>query len=114
MLFRSQKLYRPLVENLDIGPKGIGFIDVTHEERSQQSHEEGEVIVGLFHRALKNRYMDSDGIERDMTIDDIMVVAFYNAQVNYLKKGAPSARGHDRPVRGTTSTGRFDIDDHIL
>ena len=86
----QQKLYRPLDENLDIAPKGIGFIDVNHEGRSQQSDEEGEVIVGLFHRALKNHYTDSDGIERDMTMDDIMFVVFYNAQVNYLKRALPA------------------------
>jgi superfamily I DNA and/or RNA helicase len=85
----QQKLYRPLDENLGIGSEGIGFIDVSHEGRSQRSDEEGEVISGLFHRALKNRYIDSNGIERDMTMDDIMIVAPYNAQVNYLKKVLP-------------------------
>ena len=38
-----------------------------------------------------------------MTIDDVLVVAPYNAQVNLLKIG-PAARGagrHDRQVPGT-------------
>ena len=44
----------------------------------------------IFASALGQRYTDRDGVEHPMTLDNILVVAPYNMQVNLLKRMLPA------------------------
>jgi len=65
---------------------GIKFIEVTHDNCSQSSEDEAQIVLDLYEDLLGCRYVDRDGVEHDMTSDDVMVVAPYNAQVNLIKE----------------------------
>src|SRR6202000_3573087 len=73
----------------DIRSKGLRFIEVEHEGCSQKSEEEGAVIVKLFEDLLRHEYSLKRDVKQAMTIKDILVVAPYNVQVNYLKSILP-------------------------
>ena len=84
-----QRLESPLDERLNIPSEGIGFVEVDHEGCRQQSYEESEVIKAHFDQALQRRYTNKEGVTKKIEIEDIVVVAPYNAQVNYLKAELP-------------------------
>ena len=72
---------------------GIILLDAKHKEISRQkSVEEGEIIKKLFKKIIGSTFIDEtkrEKIERKITIEDILVVAPYNVQVNYLKSILP-------------------------
>lgn len=68
---------------------GIKYVPVIHDGCSQRSEEEAAVVKGLFENLLTQRYRTGDGEERSIGINDILVVAPYNMQVNLLKKRLP-------------------------
>lgn len=47
------------------------------------------MVKELFHSVLAQAYVDKDGSRNAMAIDNILVVAPYNAQVNLLKSVLP-------------------------
>lgn len=70
---------------------GLRFVPVPHQANSSESAEEVRVVVGLVERLLAEtpRWVDASGAERPLTLDDILVVAPYNAQVQALAKALP-------------------------
>jgi uncharacterized protein len=62
---------------------------VQHDACSQRSQEEAALVVELVESLLLQRYRDKSGHVHPMTLDDILVVAPYNMQVNLLKKLLP-------------------------
>jgi uncharacterized protein len=70
-------------------PAGIRYIPIEHDACSQRSHEEAELVLALVNSLLQQRYRDKKNQERPMTLNDILVVAPYNMQVNLLKKVLP-------------------------
>lgn len=70
-------------------PTGISFLPVTHDGCSQRSEEEAIVVKALVENLLTQSYQDKKGIVHRMTIDDILIVAPYNMQVNLLKRTLP-------------------------
>ena len=70
-------------------PSGIVFAQVEHVGCSQKSAEEAELIRSLYENALTQRFTDKDGVEHAVTMDNILVVAPYNMQVNHLKETLP-------------------------
>jgi predicted RecB family nuclease len=70
-------------------PAGIRYIPIEHDGCSQRSQEEAELVLELMNSLLKQRYCDKQGTQHDMTLNDILVVAPYNMQVNLLKKILP-------------------------
>ncbi|MFL9906802.1 TM0106 family RecB-like putative nuclease [Paraburkholderia sp. RL17-337-BIB-A] len=71
-------------------PTGIQFVPVVHDGCSQDSEEEAKVILQLFNSLLKQKFRDKDGVERRMSVDDILVVAPFNVQVNRLRATLPT------------------------
>lgn len=69
--------------------EGIQFVEVDHQGCSQKSEEEGAVIAEIYGSLLKQQFCTEDGASAPMTVDDILVVAPYNVQVNYLKTILP-------------------------
>ena len=55
-----------------------------HKDNSQKSEEEGEVILKLFKEIIGRDFTDVNNKTRKLTVEDILVISPYNAQVNYL------------------------------
>lgn len=69
---------------------GVLHVPVAHEGCRQASREEAEEVERLLERLLKGGYRDEDGRERPLTLEDVLIVAPYNLQVNLLKERLPS------------------------
>lgn len=64
---------------------GVAFIPVEHAGRAQGSEEEVKVIAGLVNELLASRATVEGKPARQMTLDDILIVAPFNMQVRALK-----------------------------
>ncbi|MGI8402712.1 MAG: TM0106 family RecB-like putative nuclease [Gemmatimonadaceae bacterium] len=72
-----------------IAPSGIRFVDVAHSGCAQRSDEEATAIQATYQSLLAQKWKDSKGVVRDMRVDDILVLAPFNMQVNLLKTVLP-------------------------
>jgi predicted RecB family nuclease len=70
-------------------PTGVRYLPIEHDACSQRSLEEAELVLSLVNSLLEQRYRDKTGAEHLMTLDDILIVAPYNMQVNLLKQVLP-------------------------
>jgi uncharacterized protein len=70
-------------------PTGIQYIPVDHDGCAQDSAEEAEIIRELYDNLLDQEYVGKDGETYPMQMDNILVVAPYNMQVNRLKSILP-------------------------
>lgn len=70
-------------------PTGIRYIPVEHDACSQRSEEEAVVVRDLVNNLLTQRYRNGKGNVHAITLQDILVVAPYNMQVNLLKRTLP-------------------------
>lgn len=77
-------------EGTELPAAGISFVELEHEGNSQSSPEEVEQLAAVFGALLGRRFVDREGRARAMTLDDLLVVAPYNAQVNRLKERLPA------------------------
>lgn len=68
---------------------GIRYVPIEHDACSQRSQEEADLVVELINSLLKQRYRDKNGQAHPMTLNDILVVAPYNMQVNLLRQVLP-------------------------
>ena len=75
--------------NTWLRPAGIVHAAIDHEGCSQRSEPEAALAADIVASALQQRYTDKAGVEHPMTLDNILVVAPYNVQVNLLKKTLP-------------------------
>jgi uncharacterized protein len=89
----SHNVNQVLVLNKDalptILPSGIRYIPIEHDACSQRSREEATLIGELVNNLLKQCYQDKKGRIPPMTLDNILIVAPYNMQVNLLKSILP-------------------------
>ncbi|HTM58404.1 MAG TPA: TM0106 family RecB-like putative nuclease [Candidatus Udaeobacter sp.] len=62
---------------------GLWFLPVEHDANQSASREEVEVVAALIDRLLAGgvEWRDRDGASRALMLDDILVIAPYNAQV---------------------------------
>ena len=85
-----QQINRPRSSEKALPSAGIGFIEVEHEGNSQSSVEEVEALARTYKTLLGSSFRDRDGNARTMSVDDILVVSPYNAQVNLLARHLPA------------------------
>jgi len=64
---------------------GIYYIPVEHDNNSQKSLEECEMIKKLIKEFVGADFTDKDGKIRKITLQDILIISPFNVQVNYLK-----------------------------
>ncbi|MGH3744104.1 MAG: DEAD/DEAH box helicase, partial [Mycobacteriales bacterium] len=69
---------------------GVVWTPVEHLGHASASTEEADVAAELMQRLLGGSWRDSDGVERTMTLDDVLVVAPYNAHVARLRSALPA------------------------
>ncbi|MDR3688258.1 MAG: TM0106 family RecB-like putative nuclease [Fimbriimonas sp.] len=68
---------------------GIVFVPVRHDGNVQRSDEEIEQVGAIYRQLAGSRYTAKDGGTRDLTLDDFLFIAPYNAQVRGLKSALP-------------------------
>ncbi|MDW7773730.1 MAG: TM0106 family RecB-like putative nuclease [Desulfobulbaceae bacterium] len=68
---------------------GLRFLPVEHDACSQCSREEADLVKELIQSLLEQHYLDKERKKHPLTLDNILVVAPYNMQVNLLKKVLP-------------------------
>src|SRR5204863_5595712 len=74
------------IESRGLSGAGLRMLAVEHEDSRQRSLEEAEVVRREVEALLDGgRWTNRFGKTRDLTLDDILVVAPYNAQVRILK-----------------------------
>ena len=73
---------------------GLRYISVDHSGNQNCSPEEADVIRDLVNNILHNKstWVDRYGSENSITIEDIMIISPYNAQVFEIKQRLPGAR----------------------
>lgn len=73
---------------------GLRYLSVRHDGNQSSSPEEAEQIRGLVHQLLEARstWIDRDGREAPVGLEDILIIAPYNAQVFELQERLPGAR----------------------
>jgi superfamily I DNA and/or RNA helicase len=76
-----------------LGESGLWFVPVRHESNRNASAEEVECIAGLVVGLLPSgvNWTDDKGGSRPLRLDDVVIVAPYNAQVSDLSKRIPHA-----------------------
>lgn len=77
-------------ERPEIPDCGLYFCAVEHDANSQSSEEEAAVVHDLYSYFLGQTYVDKDGEVRRVDVDNILVVAPYNLQVQLLKRELPA------------------------
>ena len=70
-------------KNSIIQSEGIHTILMKHEDRSQTSLEELEIVKKLMDQLIGSNFRDFDNSERKISVNDILVVSPFNAQVNF-------------------------------
>jgi uncharacterized protein len=68
---------------------GVRYLPIDHVGCAQRSVEEAELVQALVASLIAQRYIDKQGTERPMTLENILVVAPFNMQVNLLKSMLP-------------------------
>lgn len=73
---------------------GLRFLPVVHEGNQNSAPEEAEAIQRLVEETLTAgaSWTDRDGRARPIAIDDILIIAPYNAQVFEIQRRLPPAR----------------------
>lgn len=70
-------------------PTGISYFPIAHDACSQRSEEEAAVVREIIESLLSQRYRDGASREHAFSLENILVVAPYNMQVNLLKRVLP-------------------------
>jgi len=73
---------------------GLRYLPVEHKGNQNSSPEEGEAIAKMVAEILgsKTTWVDRLGVEKTVGLEDILIIAPYNAQVFDLKDKIPGAR----------------------
>jgi uncharacterized protein len=70
-------------------PAGVRFMPVIHDGCARKSQEEAAVVREMVESLVCQQYRDRAGKVHDLGLDNILVVAPYNMQVNLLKQILP-------------------------
>jgi predicted RecB family nuclease len=106
-----------ILGSVPIAGAGLWFLPVAHDGNQSSSREEVDAVAALVERLTTGdvRWRKHDGTERPLRLEDILIIAPYNAQVADLSARLPGARvgtvdrfqGQEAPVvvySMTTST----------
>jgi uncharacterized protein len=77
-----------------LGEAGLWFIGVNHDGNQNASPEEVERVVGIVEGLIQSEvnWVDDKGGRRPLRLDDVLIVAPYNAQVSDLSERLKGAR----------------------
>jgi superfamily I DNA and/or RNA helicase len=100
-IFYEKRLHsRPGLEKqriISAGPiegSGLRLLPVTHDGNQSSSPEEAERVRALVQNLLdqKSEWVDMEGNVRPLTLNHVLIIAPYNAQVFELQEHLPGAR----------------------
>lgn len=74
----------------ELSGSGLRWMPIDHSGNRTASAEEVEAVLDSFRRLLGRKFTDRFGNEHPVGVDDILVVAPYNAQVRMLKEALPA------------------------
>ncbi|PWG03523.1 TM0106 family RecB-like putative nuclease [Sphingosinicella humi] len=86
----AQQLLLDETAHDQLSPNGIRMVEMHHSGCSQRSDEEVEVAAELVESLCGQRYVNRRGHEATIGLENILVVAPYNLQVNALKERLPA------------------------
>jgi len=69
---------------------GLRWLPVAHEGNDSASDEEAAMVAGLIANLCRGTWFDTHGVERRLTLDDVLVVAPYNRHVARLLDQLPA------------------------
>lgn len=101
LFYENRLSSRPGLENQRIvssGPvqgSGLRFLEIAHTGNTSASHEEAEMVSDIVSSLIREgaTWIDKDGDEKLLQLEDILIIAPYNAQVFALQdKNLPNAR----------------------
>ena len=72
-----------------LGPSGLKFVPIEHQDNSQKSVEEAMALDQAYRSLLGQPWINQRGETNPITTEDILVVSPYNMQVNLLKQRLP-------------------------
>jgi superfamily I DNA and/or RNA helicase len=73
-----------------LGGHGLRWVPVEHAGNSSCSAQEADVVAGVVEELLRRTWTDADGRVRPMTVEDVLVVAPFNAHVATLRAVLPA------------------------
>jgi uncharacterized protein len=85
-------LERQRVDSPGLCGSGLRLLCVDHLDNRGRSIEEVAAIADHVEMLLSGTSTDRHGVVRQITLDDVLVVAPYNAQVRCLRSAMPDAR----------------------
>ena len=76
----------------DLSGSGLWYVDVEHDGNRNQSPEEVDVITSLVERLTRPgvTWTDEKRVAKQVGVNDILIVAPYNSQVNRLVEHLPA------------------------
>jgi uncharacterized protein len=80
------------IDSPGLSGSGLRMMAVDHLDTRGRSIEEAEAIAAQVQLLLEGTWIDREGEVRGLTLDDILIVAPYNAQVQCLRSVLPDAR----------------------
>ena len=83
----------------DVGGTGIRWDPVGHSGAGHRSWPEALEVVAVVERLVGQTWIDADGAARPLGLDDILIIAPYNAHVAYVRRALEERFGpgrHDR------------------
>ena len=91
---RSGLEVQDFIADCRVNGTGLRYLPVPHEGNQNASSEEADCIRDLVAEILAAApiWIDRDGERRPVTLDDILIIAPYNAQVFELQDRLPGAR----------------------
>lgn len=85
----KQSLILNSTAHLALKSTGISYLPVEHDGCSQRSEEEATIVRELVMNLLTQSYQDGEGKVHSIKLNEILIVAPYNMQVNLLKSTLP-------------------------
>ncbi|MEO8462085.1 MAG: TM0106 family RecB-like putative nuclease [Chloroflexota bacterium] len=89
-----------LTDGQPVGGTGVRHVAIDHRDAANRSPEEADWIAGAIELLIGRSWRDRAGHERPLAMDDILVVAPYNAQVAEISRRVEQRLG-GRPNVGT-------------
>ncbi|MFZ1744373.1 MAG: AAA domain-containing protein, partial [Nitrospirales bacterium] len=86
---RQRIIVPPGANGLLTCESGILFSGVEHDGNIQQSDEEVERVIAMYHELHGRLYTDKDGITKPLDLEHFLFIAPYNAQVRALQVALP-------------------------
>jgi len=90
VVYENRLFPAPGLENQSVdGDAGLHFVAVSHEGNRTSSPEEADVVGKLIASVIGKDWRDQQGEVTKVDLDEVMVVAPYNAQVACLRRHLP-------------------------